>query len=195
MAYNIQYKNIGSLPSRFIGIIIRPNSTLQEANSNPHLEDAAFCIAFYTITNIISRYLMGAIPFVPLLFDWIIYFTVAIILCMLIALGLHLFAKVLGGKGTYYPNMIVATSYSFIIMAIGNVINILQSMIGINSFDTTSLAYIISGIILIILVIWMGYLWFLSLKNIEQLKSRGSIAITVIVMILYMILQLILAVF
>jgi hypothetical protein len=190
---------MGNALSRFIGIVIRPETTLREIDANPQTSEATIAIMLYVITNVFTNYLSGVSFPITVFFDWFIALITGIALCFIISLGLHFFAKVLGGSGKYYPNMYVAISFSFIILALSNVLSMIFSFIGLDNYDNMSifiiiLSLLITLIMLVTFIVWLGYLWFLSLKNIEKLKTLGAIGVASIGIVLFIILQTVMAI-
>lgn len=190
---------MGDALSRFIGILIKPENTLREIDANPQTGEATIAIMLYVITNVFTNYFSGVAFPITGLFDWFIALITGIALCLIISFSLHFFAKVLGGSGKYYPNMYVAISFSFIILALSNVLSMVSSFIGLDNYDNMSIiilivSLLIALIMLVTFIVWLGYLWFLSLKTIEKLKTLRAIGVTAVCIVLFVVLQLVMAI-
>ncbi len=190
---------MGSALSRFIGILVRPGNTMREIDADPQVNEARLAIILYVITNVAVNFVSGGTFPITGFLDWMIALISGTILCLVLAFGLHFSAKLFGGTGKLYPNMYVAVGYSFFIMAIGNVLSIFITALGLDNYDSMSALILIISILLMlvllaILVIWLAYLWFLSLRNIEKLKTLSAVAVTAIGIVIFMILQIALAV-
>jgi Yip1 domain len=210
--------------NRITGVFVHPDETMDDIANKPRIQEALLIVGIYAILGLVSSYvlsthmtfvysvagssqsLLNTIQTMSVIIRFLDGFLVPLILWLIITGILHVFAMVFGGKGKYYPQMLTALGYTYVVKIIAIVITIVlytqlpNVTIDITSSNTfaiisavsstaiTHSSYHIAGSIIMLLgVIISSLLGIFAIKNGEKLTMAKSAMVVGIPLLIYMI--------
>ena len=132
-----------SFVNRIIGMFVNPDKTMGDIADKPRILEALLIVGIYAVLGLVSTYVLSShmtfvygiagssqsllqtIQTMSVIIRFLESFVAPLILWLIITGILHVFAMLFGGKGKYYPQMLTALSYTYVVKIIAIIITIL----------------------------------------------------------------------
>ncbi len=120
---------------KIINILIKPKKAFESIIKEPYIEEAVMIVGLYALFSAAAAYIQstkiimiteGKSPFSPEFAQTIVIISAIIIafLTWLILAGIiHTISLAMGGKGAFYPQMIVSTGFALLPLIFANIIS------------------------------------------------------------------------